>query len=420
MQSHNRSYRWRLKLLGAGLLFLATSCTAHRPPASSPPPAPVESVEITLVHGHEKSEWLQAATKQFRIAHPDIAVKLVAKSSLASADAILDGSSRPTLFSPADSTALDLLAEDWVDLKRSELFAPTGADAPQPLLLTPLVFVGWQDRVDSLLKPDTSISWQALHRALAAQSSRDDVSKSPADPAGGRKTGIDRDRAKLEGAPGLHIGHSDPERSNSGLQTLLSITMEYFGKEGFRRDDLLRPKYHEFLETIEKGVVRSGQPYGGTLMADMVRFGPSKYDVAVVYESLAILNLGMGEARWGKLHVYYPSTTIWSDNPVVLLQGDWVSDAQKKAGRLFIEHLRSKPMQQLAFAYGFRPAEPSVAFRTDDASSPFVRLSSKGIRLDVPPASARPDLATVRALLGTWTHVMRGSTDAPAKVADRK
>jgi hypothetical protein len=392
MQSHIAPHRWRLKLLGACLLFLASSCTAHRPPVSSPTPA--QLVEITLVHGHEKSEWLQAATKQFRIAHPDIAVKLVAKSSLASADAILDGSSRPTLFSPADSTALDLLAEDWADLKRSELFASTGADAPQPLLLTPLVFVGWQDRVDSLLKPDTMVNWQALHRALTGTS-------------------------KLEGAPGLHIGHSDPERSNSGLQTLLSITMEYFGKDGFRRDDLLRPKYHEFLETIEKGVVRSGQPYGGTLMADMVRFGPSKYDVAVVYESLAILNLGMGEARWGKLHVYYPSTTIWSDNPVVLLQGDWVTDAQKKAGRLFIEHLRSRPMQELAFSYGFRPAEPSVSFRADDPSSPFVRLASKGIRLDVPAATARPDLVTVRALLGTWSHIMK-SPEPPARVAERK
>jgi hypothetical protein len=226
-------------------------------------------------------------------------------------------------------------------------------------------------------------------------------------------------QSSREGAPGLHIGHSDPERSNSGLQTLLSITMEYFGKEGFRRDDLLRPKYQEFLETIEKGVVRSGQPYGGTLMADMVRFGPAKYDVAVVYESNAILNLGMGEARWGKLHVSYPSTTIWSDNPVVLLQGEWVTEAQKKAGRLFIEHLRGRPMQELAFAYGFRPAEPSVALRTDDPKSPFVRLASKGIRLDVPPASARPDLATVRALLGTWTHVMK-SPEAQTRVAESK
>jgi ABC-type glycerol-3-phosphate transport system substrate-binding protein len=382
----------------------ALSACASRPArvtASAPPPAPPSRVEIVIIHGHEKTEWLDAATRQFHASHPDIAVKLIAKSSLASAEAILEGTEQPTLFSPADSTALDLLAEDWADLHRSALFAPPGPDAPRPLLLTPLVFVGWQDRIDALLKPDGVISWQSLHRALAAGNPKDD-----------------RER-RLQGVPGLRLGHSEPDRSNSGFQTLLSLTLDYFGRDGFRRDDLLRPKYQEFVENIERGVVRGGQPYGGTLMADMVRFGPAKYDVAVVYESLAITNLAMGESRWGKLKVSYPATTIWSDNPIALLQGAWVTEPQKAAARLFIDHLRSQPMQELAMRFGFRPAEPSVPLRSDDPNNPFVRLASKGIRQDVPPSVDRPDTRTVRALLGTWAHVAPHGDVQGSSVAQR-
>jgi hypothetical protein len=63
------------------------------------------------------------------------------------------------------------------------------------------------------------------------------------------------------------------------------------------------------------------------------RFGPSKFDIAWVYENLAIEHLENAQGRWGNLKVYYPSTTIWSDHPVALLQTSWVTDPQKKAAR---------------------------------------------------------------------------------------
>lgn len=65
----------------------------------------------------------------------------------------------------------------------------------------------------------------------------------------------------------------------------------------------------KFVKGVEKGVAKF-ESSTGTFMTDMVRFGPSKYDVAVAYESLAISELADAAGRWGKLKVYYPATTV--------------------------------------------------------------------------------------------------------------
>ena len=115
-------------------------------------PAPAAAVEIQVVYSTEKREWLEAATAAFATAHPDIKVTLVGTGSFDAAQAIVDGNLKPTVWSPADSGALNLAISDWQTKNHADLFATSGDDAPQPLLLTPLVFVAWQDRADVLLK----------------------------------------------------------------------------------------------------------------------------------------------------------------------------------------------------------------------------------------------------------------------------
>ena len=142
-------------------------------------------------------------------------------------------------------------------------------------------------------------------------------------------------------------------------------------------------------------------------MTDMVRFGPSKYDIAVVYESLAISQLGDAAGRWGKLRVYYPATTIWSDHPIALMQAAWVTPAQKDAGRKLIAFLRSKPAQQRAVEFGFRPADTSVPIVTSDVQNPWTRLAADGVTVDVPPAATAPEGPVARNLQRLWTRVLQ-------------
>src|SRR5262249_54403222 len=111
-----------------------------------------KKVELQVLYSTEKKDWLEAATAGFQREHPDIVVQLGGKGSLEGAQALLDGKEKPTLWSPADSLVLGLAGADWVTKNGTRLFAAEGApDAPQPLVITPLVFVVWEDRAEPLL-----------------------------------------------------------------------------------------------------------------------------------------------------------------------------------------------------------------------------------------------------------------------------
>ena len=344
--------------------------------------------EIQVVYSTEKKDWLETLSREFDSAHPEIKITLIGKGSIDASQLILDGQLQPTVWSPADTAVLNLLSSDWQTKNHANVLAVSGDDAPQPLLLSPLVFVAWEDRAAALLKASGgTMTWRAISKAVTS-------------PQGWLAVGG-------QGRWGfVKLGHTDPTKSNSGLQALYLMSLEYTGKTKLAIEDLLDPKYQDFVRGIEKGVSKF-EASTGTFMTDMVRFGPSKYDIAVVYESLAISELANAAGRWGKLKVYYPGTTIWSDHPIALMQGAWVTDAQKQAARKFIAFLRSKPSQQRALEYGFRPADTSVPIVTNDAQNPFTRLAADGITVDVPPAVPAPEGPVVRNLMMMWTRVVQ-------------
>lgn len=344
---------------------------------------------ITVLYSTEKKDWLESATAAFAKENPKIEVQLSGKGSLEAMQALVDGREKPTLWSPADSLVLSLGAADYTTKTGQLLVAAEGtSDAPAPLVITPLVLVAWEDRGDALLKAGNGkLSWHTLHDALASNRGW---------PAAGGKAewGF------------VKLGHTDPTRSNSGLQALLSMTYEYYDKtSGLTVAELLDPKYQRWIGEIERGVSKF-ENSTGTFMTDMIRFGPSRYDVAVVYESLAAAQLENAQGRWGNLKIVYPAVTMWSDHPIALLQGDWVTAAQKEAGRKYVQFLRSRPIQEQAFAFGFRPADPSVPVKTQDPRNPFVRLAQYGLHADVPQAAVPPDAAVVRNLITLWSRTV--------------
>jgi ABC-type Fe3+ transport system substrate-binding protein len=345
------------------------------------------ATEISFVYSTEKKEWVEAAVAEFAKVRPEIKVTLTGKGSLDSAQAILDGKDKPVLWSPADTLVLNLLDADWQTKNRSELFGK-GDDAPQPLVITPLVFAIWEDRAQALLKASGGhISWKAIHKAVSSNRGWPSI-------GGKAEWGF------------VKLGHTDPTKSNSGLQALLLMTLEYYGKtSGLVVGDLLKPEYQSYVGAIEKGVSKF-ETSTGTFMTDMVRFGPSKYDIAAVYENLVISQIENAQGRWGNLRIYYPETTLWSDHPVALLSGEWVTPAERDAARAFITFLRSRPMQERALAYGFRPADPAVPIRTSDSQNPYTRLAQYGVKVDIPPVATPPDGPVIRNLLTMWSRVV--------------
>jgi Bacterial extracellular solute-binding protein len=315
-------------------------------------------------------------------------VNLKGMGSLDAAQAILDGKEKPTIFSPGDSLVLKMLESDWETKNHTALFPTEGPLAPQPLVITPLVFAVWADRAAVLEKAGGgAITWASLEKAV----------------------GSDRGWPAIGGKADwgfVKLGHTDPTRSNSGLQSLLLMALEYHGKSaGLAVQDVLDPGFQAWLKNLEKGNTRF-ETSTGTFMTDMIRFGPSKYDIAVVYESLAIANLANAQGRWGDLKVYYPPMTSWSDHPAGVLQAEWVTDAQKNAARTWLEFLRSPEIQKRALDFGFRPADPSIPIKSESASNPWVKFAQYGVKVDVPTAVTAPDGAVIRNLLTMWSRVI--------------
>lgn len=355
---------------------------------AAPPPGGVTKIEF--MYSSEKKDWVEATVAAFEQANPDVDVVPVSKGSLEAAAAILDGSAKPVLWSPADSLIVNLLAADWQTKYGQRPFPADGDAGPQQLLLSPLVFAVWEDRAKVLMAAsgDDGLSWKAIHKAVSSPKGWSAIGGKPA-------WGF------------VKLGHTDPNKSNSGLQALVLMSLEYYGKtSGLTVEDLLDEKYQTWVKEIERGVPMF-EASTGTFMTDMVRFGPSKYDIAVVYESLAISQLENAQGRWGNLHIYYPPVTLWSDHPIVQLGGDSVTPAQAKAGRRLIDYLRGHDAQSRALGFGFRPADTSLPIKTADGANPFTRLAPYGLALELPAATTPPDGAVIRNLLMMWTRVAR-------------
>lgn len=348
------------------------------------PPDKAAAAEITFVYSTEKQDWIQHAVASFTEANPAVKVNLVGKGSLEASAAILDGTLQPTLFSPADTLIANLLADDWTTKHGKPLYA----SEPQPLLLSPLVFVVWQDRAQVLTaKTGGVLTWKAI---------RDAVTSPKGWPAVGGKASWGF----------VKLGQTDPTKSNSGLQALLSMSLEYYGKtSGLTVENLLDEKYQQWIKELQRAVGKF-ESSTGTFMTDMIRFGPSKYDIALVYEALAVSQLENAQGRWGSLRLYYPPTTLWSDHPVMLLESEKLTASQRAAAEKLLAHLRSTSVQSSALRFGFRPADPTVPMKVTEGPDPFAKLAQYGLSLELPAAATAPEGAVVRNLLTMWSRVV--------------
>ena len=348
-------------------------------------------VVVTLWYGTEKEAWLNEAATRFAASTPTvngrpIQLQLKGLGSREIADRVAQqqwgGDTPPTVISPASSLWIELLRSDW-SARNSGAIVGEGADAPTPLVLTPLVVVAWEARAKVLWPKGPQNFWRDLHDALV-------------DPQGwvGR------------GGPGtwgfVKFGHTSPLTSNSGLQTLLLLAYGFYGKSTkLSGDDILKPDFQQWLTEVEGSVIEFGDSTG-TFMTNMVRFGPSKYDVVTVYENLAIQDIEAAKGRWGDIHIYYPPATLLSDHPYAILQGSWTTPEQRAGAGKFRDYLLSQPIQELALQFGFRPADPNVPIKTSDPNNPFNKYQPYGVQIAIDQQVEVPPADVLTTLLELW------------------
>ena len=383
-------------LIGSVLVYLKVrsgtpspdSDASAKPSSSSVASAPSAGPKIALpfLYSTEKEEWVKESVAAFEKEHPEIDVQLEGKGSLEAVRMLLSGEKKPVLWSPADRLAVNLLTVQWQLAKNNDPLVRDGTKWPRSQLLTPLVFVAWESRAKVLLGKDTELEWKNLDDAV------------------GSKKGW----AGLGGNPAwayVKFGHTDPTKSNSGLQALTLMAYGFYDRQnGLGIADVTAQPFQDFVKTIEAG--HQAQDFSaastGTFMQNLIRQGPSLYDVAVVYEALAISEVPRAVGRWEPLRVFYPNINLYNDHPLCLFSTEWVTPEQAQAANLLGDFLMSVPVQQAALRHGYRPGNLDVPVVTSDPENPFNKYKSIGIRIDIPRVAQPPDGAVLQALLQTY------------------
>ena len=335
-------------------------------------------VEIGIAYGAEKQGWLDWAITEFgkTAEGRKIKINLIPMGSLESAHALLNGDSRINVWLPGSSAYKDVFVQEWRSKYDSDPIL-----REEPLALTPMAFVIWDDRYEAFIQKYKNVSFDTVSQALAAEGGWDEIAH----------------RAEW-GA--FKFGSAQPNQSNSGLQSLILAAYAYRHKiRNLTIKDVEDPGFQKFLGEFQQGA--SGMPSRtGTLMHDMILTGPSAYDAIIVYENLAIESLANAEGRWGKLRVVYPQYNSWNENPYYIVNAPWSTTGQRKAADAFLNFLLSQPVQQESLKHGFRPANPVVPVKSAD--SPFMQYAANGVSVDLPRMCEPAKADVVRALLASW------------------
>lgn len=298
---------------------------------------------ILIVYGSEKEDWLEPLVVEYNAANyttsqgNEITVEAMPMGSLESAEAILAGTLKATVWSPASSLYVPLASQTWLETNGTPLYE---GETPS-LVRSPVVIAMWQPMAESLGWPAQPISWATI-RGLSGQ----DWSE-----YGHPEWGT------------FKFGHTHPEHSNSGITALLSEVYAGAGKTtGLTTSDLERQEVRSFLVQIERSIIDYGRSTGfyARRMLDCEIGGPTYLSAAVLYENLVAAQKGSCPGQPPLVAIYPEDGTFWSDHPYIVLNVPWVTSGQKEAAQDFVAFLLAPPQQQRALDFGFRPVDSGI------------------------------------------------------------
>lgn len=295
----------------------------------------------------------------------------------------------PSVWSPASTTWTDNVAS----IAGEKIVA--GAES---FTRTPIVFGMPESMATALGYPDREISIQDLHDLIASPEGWGSQGKS------------------LWGS--FKIAKTNPNTSTTGLSTILMQSYAASGKaKDLTVDDVNSAE--EFSRVFESGAIHYGDTTGKVLqnLADNASGSGSSYVSAIALEETSLYNYNIGNpdshtVQPGetltppeeKLVAIYPSEgSMWSDNPAVVLNANWVTPEQKTAAEAFVKFLHTKAAQETLPSYGFRPIDDSVDVSGElngtvgiDASKPAVSLP-------------KPEPTVVSAAIDQWAQIRKPS-----------
>jgi ABC-type Fe3+ transport system substrate-binding protein len=333
---------------------------------------PAPPLEISVIYSSELSEWLGPATEEFnkqnrKVGDQPVRVTIEAVDDGDAMRGIVSGSRKPTAWLPASTVWVNLLNEQWRATNQSDLLLRSGEYGSTPLALTPMVFVMFSERAEAFTKGKPNVDWLEIQEAVTA-------------PGGWTAIGGDEFWGRVK------YGQPSPRSSNAGLVAVTLASQAFFEKTtALTTDDLNDEKYQDWMEGLASGLVDQPPFTAKQQINELLQYGPSRYDVVCIYESLVVQQMKNAQPRFGsELRVFYPRLNIWSDYPFSILMGDDSTAEQKDAALLFMRYLYTPDVQEGALRAGFRPANPDVPLITQDQENPFNKYRNAGLLVNIP------------------------------------
>jgi Ca-activated chloride channel family protein len=261
---------------------------------------------------------------------------------------------RPVIWSPAAS-AWGTVLDNALAARGEPAYAPRDAKA---LMRTPLVIAMPRPMAEALGWPGAAIGFGDL---LA-------LSRDPKGWAG---------KGHPEWGP-FRLGKTNPHFSTSALN---ETTAQYYaatGKtSGLTLEDLDRPEVEAYSRSVESAVVHYGDTtltFLNNLFRADSRGLALSYVSAVAVEEKSVIDYNTGNPdgildpgerpRPPKVPlaaVYPKDGTLFSDNPLFVLDAPWVTARQRAAAHAFEAFVLQPDNQRQALRFGFRPGNPQVA-----------------------------------------------------------
>ena len=375
-------------LAALALAATAAACsgggTAADPDFTAAPGFDPDCIAVEMAVSPEKLTLLTDLAETFngsgaKVGDRCVSVRVTRKSSGAAAKLLQQGwpnpennGPQPVIWSPA--------ASGWAAIV-NERVGRTLAPAGRPFMQTPLVIAMPAPMAEALGYPETPIGFADIV-ALAN------------DPEGWAKYGHPEWGQ-------FKLGKTNPNFSTSGLNFTVAEYYAATGKtSGLTVEDLARPEVADFAQSVENAVVHYGDItltfLNNWFRAD-ARGTALTYTSAVAVEEKSIIDYNSGNPD-GELSpgetprppkvplvaIYPREGTLYSDNPFLVLDAEWVTPEQKQGAALFEEFVQQPENQARVLEFGFRPGNTSVAIGAPIVAANGVDPDQPQNVLDVP------------------------------------
>jgi Ca-activated chloride channel family protein len=303
---------------------------------------------------------------------------------------------RPVIWSPAASSWGQILNQRLADEGQPAM----ASSKPVSFMLTPLVIGMPKPMADALGYPETPIGWADIARLATSEEGW---------AAYGHPEWGD-----------FKLGKTNPNFSTSGLNALIGQNYAAAGKSrDLSTEDLNDPATEEFGAQVESSVVH----YGDITMTFLNnwfrtdRSGTSLlYASAVAVEEKSLIDYNKGnpdgvldpgesprKPKVPLVAIYPKEGTLYSDNPLYVLDADWVSADEKEGAEAFIDVVQRPSNQEKVLDYGFRPGNPDVAVGAPIAKANGVDPAQPSKLLQVP----EPEVMI--SMLDRWKEQRKGA-----------